>query len=79
MHLAIFGYEGWADYTQLEAPTLLLSGEDDFFVNHERLDFTCPLIPDCTVHSLVPGAGAFIGAEQPEAYAAAIIEFLLAP
>ena len=78
MHLAIFRYEDWADYGTVKAPTLLLSGEDDFFVNQERLDYTCTLFPDCEVHPLIPGAGAFIGAEQPEAYAEAIIEFLQA-
>lgn len=79
LHLAIFGYDGWSDYRTVTAPTLLLSGEDDFFVNIERLDYTCTIFPNCQVHPLIPGAGAFIGMEQPEAYAAAIIEFLNRP
>ena len=79
LHLAVFGYDGWSDYRTVTAPTLLLSGEDDFFVNIERLDYTCTIFPNCQVHPLIPGAGAFIGMEQPEAYAAAIIEFLNRP
>lgn len=79
MHLAIFGYDDWSDYRTVETATLLLSGEDDFFVNQERLDYTCTVFPNCEVHPLIPGAGAFIGMEQPEAYATAIIEFLKQP
>ena len=79
MHLAIFGFEGWTDRSTIETPTLLLCGDGDFFVNQERLDYTCGLMPDCEVHPLIEGAGAFIGLEQPEAYAAAIIEFLKRP
>lgn len=79
LHLAIFRYEGWADYATIETPVLLLCGEDDFFVNQEGLDYTCTLLPNCEVHPLIPGAGAFIGAEQPEAYATAITEFLGKP
>lgn len=79
MHLAVFRYDGWSDYRTVQAPTLLLSGADDFFVNQERLDYTCTLFPVCTVHPLISDAGAFIGTEQPEAYAQAITEFLLAP
>lgn len=79
MHLAIFGYEGWTDYRTIETPTMLLCGDGDFFVNQERLDYTCTLFPNCEVHPLIEDAGAFIGLEQPEAYAAAIIEFLTRP
>ena len=79
MHLAIFGFEGWTDRSTIETPTLLLSGDGDFFVNQERLDYTCGLMPDCEVHPLIEGAGAIIGLEQPESYAAAIIEFLKRP
>lgn len=79
MHHAIFAYDSWSDYRTVKTPTLLLSGEDDFFVNQERLDYTCTLFPNCEVHPLIPDAGAFIGLEQPEAYAEAIIEFLQRP
>jgi len=63
----------------IETPTLLLCGDGDFFVNQGRLDYTCSLYPNCEVHSLIEGAGAFIGLEQPEAYARAIVEFLKRP
>jgi len=79
MHLAIFGYEGWTDYRTIETPTMLLCGDGDFFVNTERLDYTCTLFPNCEVHPLIEGAGAFIGLEQPEAYAEAIIDFFQQP
>jgi len=79
MHLAIFGYEGWTDYRTIGTPTMLLCGDGDFFVNQERLDYTCTLFPNCVVHPLIEDAGAFIGLEQPEAYAEAIIEFLQRP
>jgi pimeloyl-ACP methyl ester carboxylesterase len=79
MHLAIFGYEGWTDYRTIETPTMLLCGDGDFFVNQERLDYTCTLFPNCEVHPLIEEAGAFIGLEQPEAYAEAIIEFFQRP
>ena len=79
MHHAIFGHDGWSDYRDVHTPILLLSGADDFFVNQERLDYTCTIFPDCEVHPSIKGAGAFIGMEQPEAYAAAIIEFLQRP
>lgn len=79
MHLAIFGYEDWVDYRTIETPTMLLCGDGDFFVNQERLDYTCTLFPNCEVHPLIKDAGAFVGLEQPEAYAGAIIEFLNRP
>ena len=79
MHDAIFGYDEWSNYETVETPVLLLSGADDIFVNQERLDYTCTQFHDCRVHSLVEGAGAFIGIEQPQAFAEAIHEFLSAP
>ena len=79
LHLAIFRYEGWADPSTVTSPMLLLSGADDFFVNQEGLDYTCSLYPDCRVDPLIPGAAAFIGLEQPEAYANAILSFLRQP
>ncbi len=79
LQLAIFGYEGWADYRTIETPTMLLCGDGDFFVNQERIDYTCTLFPNCEVHPLIENAGAFIGLEQPEAFAEAIIEFLIRP
>lgn len=79
MHLAIFGYDGWTDYRSIETPTMLLCGDGDMFVNQERLDYTCALFPNCEVHPLIEGAGAFIGLENPDAYAEAIIEFLGRP
>lgn len=79
MHLAIFGYDGWINYRTIATPTMLLCGDGDFFVNDERLDYTCSLFPSCEVHPLIEGAGAFIGLERPEAYAAAITEFLQRP
>lgn len=79
MHLAIFGFEGWTDRSTITTPTLLLSGDGDFFVNQERLDYTCEVMPNCEVHPLIEGAGAFIGIERPEAYAESITEFLTRP
>jgi pimeloyl-ACP methyl ester carboxylesterase len=76
MHLAIFGYDDWTDYREIDTPVLLLSGDGDFFVNQEGLDYTCTLFPNCEVHPLIEGAGAFIGLERTEEYAAAIVEFL---
>lgn len=77
MHLAIFRYEGWSDYRTVEAPVLLLAGDGDFFLDRERLDYTCTLFPNCEVYPFIENAGAFTALEQPEAYAEAIIEFLL--
>ena len=57
MHLAIFGFDGWTDYRTIGTPTMLLCGDGDFFVNSERLDYTCTLFPDCEIHPLIPGAG----------------------
>jgi pimeloyl-ACP methyl ester carboxylesterase len=79
MHDAIFGYDGWSDYQTVETPVLLLSGADDMFVNQERLEYTCTRFHDCRVHTLIDGAGAFIGIEQPEAFAKAVHEFLSSP
>jgi len=79
MHLAIFGYDGWTDYRTIDTPVMLLCGDGDIFVNQERIDYTCTLFPDCEVHPLIENAGAFIGLEQPEAYAAAIVEFFTRP
>jgi len=76
LHLAIFRFEGWTDPSQVETPIMLLSGEADFFVNQERLDYTKGLYPDCEVHPLIEGAGSFMPLEKPEAYSTAIIEFL---
>jgi pimeloyl-ACP methyl ester carboxylesterase len=75
----IFGYESWTDYRTIETPAMLLCGDGDFFVNQERIDYTCTLFPNCEVHPLIENAGAFIGLEQPEAFAEAIIEFLQRP
>jgi pimeloyl-ACP methyl ester carboxylesterase len=75
LHLAIFRYKGWADPGQVATPILLLSGQDDFFVNQEGMDYTCTLYPNCEVHPMLPGAAAFIGLARPRAYAEAIIGF----
>jgi pimeloyl-ACP methyl ester carboxylesterase len=79
MHLAIFGHDGWTDYRTIETPVMLLCGDGDIFVNAERLDYTCSLFPSCEVHPFIEGAGAFIGLERPEAFAAAIVEYLTRP
>ena len=79
MHLAIFGYDGWTEYRMIDTPVMLLCGDGDIFVNSERIDYTCTLFPNCEVHPLIEGAGAFIGLERPEAYAEAITEFLTRP
>ena len=79
MHLAIFGHDNWTDYREIETPVMLLSGDGDFFVSQEGMDYTCTLFPNCEVHPIIEGAGAFIGLERPEAYAEAIIGFFEKP
>lgn len=76
MHLAIFRYEDWSDYRTVDAPVMLLAGDGDFFLDRERLDYTCTLFPSCEVHPLIENAGAFTALERPGPYADAIIEFL---
>lgn len=76
MHLAIFRYEGWSDYRTVDAPVLLLAGDGDFFLDRERLDYTCTLFPNCEVYPFIEGAGAFPTLEKPAPYANAIIDFL---
>ncbi len=76
MHLAIFRYADWSDYSAVNTPVLLIAGDGDFFLDKERLDYTCTLFPVCQVHPFIHNAGAFPSLEQPEAYADAIIRFL---
>lgn len=76
MHLAIFRYEGWSDYRTVDAPVLLLAGDGDFFLDRERLEYTCTLFPNCEVYPFIEGAGTFTALEKPAPYANAIIDFL---
>jgi len=57
----------------MRCPTLLVSGEQDMFV--DALASTRQLIADCRT-AVVPDGGLFINFEAPEAFAAAILDFI---
>jgi pimeloyl-ACP methyl ester carboxylesterase len=59
---------------RITAPTLVLWGEHDRFVDPSYADLFAARIPDSRI-ARIPNAGHLIGAERPEAYADAVLRF----
>jgi pimeloyl-ACP methyl ester carboxylesterase len=72
-HRAVSRYDIKGRLPKIKAPTLLLSGSRDSFIND--LEATCRLIPDCRT-GVIADAGAMIGLEKPVEMSAAILAFL---
>jgi len=75
-HYAIERYDFASRLPLIKSPTLLMSGSRGFF--RDRLEITAPLIPGCQT-KVIEGTGPGIYREQPETFAATIMEFLHSP
>jgi proline iminopeptidase len=60
----------------IAAPTLVMVGEDDFICGPACADAIVRELPDARLVR-IPGSGHFVYVEQPEAFRAALTEFLL--
>jgi pimeloyl-ACP methyl ester carboxylesterase len=60
----------------IEAPTLVVVGEDDFICGPACADAIVSELSDARLVT-IPGSGHFVYLEQPEAFRAAVIGFLL--
>jgi pimeloyl-ACP methyl ester carboxylesterase len=64
------------DLRTIAAPTLVLVGDDDFITGRVCADAIVRELPDARLVT-IPGAGHFTYVEQPEAFRAALVDFLL--
>ncbi len=60
----------------VEAPTLVVVGDDDFICGPACADAIVGALPDARLVT-IPDSGHFVYVEQPEAFRAALAEFLL--
>jgi proline iminopeptidase len=60
----------------IEAPTLVVVGDDDFIAGPVCADAIVRELPDARLVT-IPGSGHFVYLEQPEAFRAALTEFLV--
>ena len=74
---AFLAYDATAKLAAIEQPALVLSGEEDILVDPADAAALAAALPNGT-HQQLPGAHAGL-VEHPQAYAAAIVEFLTAP
>ena len=74
---AFLSYDASAKLAGIEQPALVLSGEEDILVDPADAAALAEALPNGTLQQL-PGAHAGL-VEHPQAYAAAITEFLSAP
>ena len=74
---AFLAYDATAKLSAIEQPALVLSGEEDILVDPADAAALAAALPNGT-HQQLPGAHAGL-VEHPQAYAAAIVEFLTAP
>ena len=74
---AFLAYDAAAKLSAIEQPALVLSGEEDILVDPADAATLAAALPNGT-HQQLPGAHAGL-VEHPQAYAAAIVEFLTAP
>ncbi len=65
-----------ADLRNVEAPTLVVVGDDDFICGPACADAIVGALPDARLVT-IPDSGHFVYVEQPEAFRAALAEFLL--
>ncbi len=74
---AFLAYDAASKLAAIEQPALVLSGEEDILVDPADAAALAEALPNGT-HQQLPGAHAGL-VEHPQAYAAAITEFLAAP
>ena len=65
-----------AELRNVEAPTLVVVGDDDFICGPACADAIVGALPDARLVT-IPDSGHFVYVEQPEAFRAALAEFLL--
>jgi proline iminopeptidase len=65
-----------AELRRIEAPTLVLAGEDDFIAGPACAEAIVRELPHARLVT-IPDSGHFVYVEQPEAFRAALSEFLL--
>ncbi len=73
---AVFRYDIEPRLSLITCPTLLISGNEDLFLH--RIETTAGLIPRCRT-KIIEGGGDVIAYERYEAFAEAIVEFLINP
>ena len=74
---AFLSYDATPKLASIEHPALVLAGEDDVLVDAADAAALADALPNGTLQTL---AGAHAGlVEHPQAYAAALVEFLAAP
>lgn len=74
---AFLAYDATAKLSAIEQPALVLAGEQDILVDQADAAALAEALPNGVLRQL-PGAHAGL-VEHPQAYAAAILEFLTAP
>ncbi len=72
-HHGVFRYDELPRLKKLKCPTLLVYGEDDTFIKRQAA--TMSLVPQAET-IVIKRAGALIARENPEDFAAAIVNFL---
>lgn len=65
-----------AELRSIEAPTLVVVGDDDFIAGPACADAMLRELPDARL-ATIPESGHFVYIEQPEAFRAALTDFLL--
>ena len=65
-----------AELRTIEAPTLVVVGDDDFIAGPVCADAIVRELPDARLVT-IPSSGHFVYVEQPEAFRAALTGFLL--
>ena len=73
---AVFRYDIEPRFPLIRCPTLLISGDEDLFLH--RLETTAGFIPRCRT-KIIEGGGDVIAYERYEAFAEAILEFVVNP
>jgi proline-specific peptidase len=63
------------DLARIEAPTLVLAGEEDFLCGPATAEELGELVPDARLVT-VPGAGHFVHVEAPERFREEVVAFL---
>ncbi len=72
---AVVWYEAFPELSAVQVPCLVLAGEHDPLATPDLCDRMAEDIPDAS-HAMIAGSGHFSNIEQPEAFNAAVLNFL---